>query len=157
MKLFYFLLPLAIWCNITVNGQNRCHPAEYSIYVVAEEMPQLNIPINNLEEILANSIDINKYPRPINDVIYISFIINSKGEDFAYKAMRPIDTKLEKELITILHSNTTWSPAKNKGKKVNFKNTFEIRINGDRFNIIDKKEKRKLLRKNKKRSHPSKL
>jgi len=142
MKWLNVLPALIIMTISVVNGQTRCDTVTEHIFVVAEEMPTSNISIDQLEDILNSSIDINKYPRPDGNVIYVSFTINCNGEDFDYKVLRPIDKRLENQLLSIIQSNMTWTPAKQRDRQVDFQKTFEIRIDNGRFNIMDDKEQK---------------
>lgn len=149
MKKFFLMTFLVVLIGTTVIGQTRCDTVREDIFHVTEEMPTLNISIEQLEDILSNSIDLNQYARPDGNVIYINFIINCKGEDFDYKVLRPVDKGLEKQLLSILKTSTTWTPAKQRNKPVDFSKTFEIRLEGNKFNILDEKERERMNKKRK--------
>lgn len=151
MKTLNILIILLICNCYDILAQTRCDSIGEEIFVVIiDESPKSNFSIDQLEEILNNSIDINNYSRPDGNVIYVSFIINCKGEDFDYKVLRSIDKELEKQLLPVLQSNMTWTPAKFRNKEVDCGKTIEIRIEGDRFNILDENEYQKIKRKRKK-------
>jgi hypothetical protein len=149
MKKLNLLTILVVLTGTIVLGQTRCDTIGDDIFFVTEEMPKLNISIDQLEDILNNSIDLNKYSRPDGNVIYVNFIINCKGEDFDYKIIRPVDKGLEKQLLSILETSMIWTPAKQRNKPVDFSKSFEIRLDGNRFNVLDENEQKRMNKKRK--------
>jgi hypothetical protein len=149
MKKLHLLTILVVLTGTIVIGQTRCDTISDDIFGVTEEMPTLNISIDQLEDILNISIDLNKYSRPEGNAIYVNLIINCKGEDFDYKVLKPVDKGLEKQLLSILETSMTWTPAKHLNKPVDFSKSFEIRLDENRFNILDEKERKRLNKKRK--------
>ena len=78
MKKLYLLIILVVLTGTIVIGQTRCDTISDDIFGVTEEMPTLNISIDQLEDILNISIDLNKYSRPEGNAIYVNLIINCK-------------------------------------------------------------------------------
>lgn len=147
MKTLNILTILFLLTSTIVLGQTRCDTIGDQIFSVTEDMPTSNISIEQLENILNNSINLSEYPQPDRNVIYLNFIINCNGEDFDYKVLRPIDKGLKNKLLPIIESNMTWTPAKQLNIQVDFSKTFEIRLDGNRFNILDEKEQKTIHKK----------
>ncbi len=129
----------------SVCGQTRCDTTTEFIWFITEVMPKPNISMTQVESILNKSIDLSNYAKPVDNIIYLNFIINCKGEDCEYKILniKPIDRELENQLISIIKSNLDWTPAMQKGEKVDIQMPMKISIENNCFNIIEDKEKTK--------------
>lgn len=124
MRLLSILTVFTILTLSVTNAQTRCDTINDDIFVVTEEMPQSNISFSELELILNSSVDITKFPHPDGNVVYVGFIINCYGEDFDYKVLKPIDKELETQLLSLIQSNMTWTPAKQRNRPVDFNKTI---------------------------------
>ena len=130
-------------------GHSRCDTVDENIFVLAEIMPTSNITYNQSEELLKSSIDLKEYNLNDGDIINIGFTINCKGEDFDYKVFQPVDITLQKKIIQIIRENMDWTPAKRRNREVDFQKIISIRIDSNQFNVLDEKEMKKHIRKNK--------
>ncbi|MBU1369584.1 MAG: hypothetical protein KJ578_04140 [Bacteroidetes bacterium] len=135
---------LLIFLKIAIHsvfGQNKCDTTQYGeneeIFVIVEIMPTPNITSKQLEIILNSSIDLNEYPDDLKKPIYITFIINCKGEDFNYKFHTQIDQKLQVKLNNILKSNLNWTPAYHNGEPVDISKNIKIEIVNNQFQVPD--------------------
>lgn len=140
MRKFTLVTVLALITISITNGQTRCDTVAKQTFVITEEMPTPNISYEQFEEILNSSIDINKYQLTKENIIYISFIINCRGETLNYESHKSIDEELDNELISIVKSYLTWSPAKQRNQPVDFSKTIGIRIEDDKLIIVRDKE-----------------
>ena len=126
----------------SVVGQTRCDTIREGIIMYAEKMPKSSISNNQLEEILKSSIDLNEYTIEDEVVIYINFIVNCHGEHFDYKVLKPVDEKLESEVLSVLQYNVTWKAGKQHDKEVDVLQIMQIQIQNNEFRILDEKGKR---------------
>ena len=132
-------------------GQTRCDTTDTGIFIITEVPPMPNITYEQLESLLNTSIDINEYTALDENWIYLSFIINCKGEDFDYEILRQIDKRLQDKLIQIIKSNVSWTPAKQRGESVDFQKNIYIKIEGNQFKILDQENKKQKKKKRKKK------
>ncbi len=132
------------------NGQTRCDTISTDIFVYTEVPPMPDITYEQLEKILSSSIDITDYNAPVGNMIYLSFVINCKGEDFDYFMHQQVDSKLKDKLIQIIQSNMSWTPAKHGGKEVDFQKSISIKIEGNQFKILDQDNKKRKMKKKEK-------
>ena len=143
---FLFAITLLLAAKILCS-QSRCdgNEEESPIFLITEVMPVPNIQFEQLEGILDNSINLNSFVRPAENMIYVSFIINCKGEDFNYKVVQPtdIDSNLRGILISTIQSNLNWTSAVHNGKAVDIQYQITIKSEGNKFNILSGKEARK--------------
>lgn len=127
-------------------GQTRCDTLNDDIYILTEIPPKMDMSIDEIEEIVNKSIDLDKYNLKVKD-IYVSLTINCEGEDFNYKVLKYDNNDFNRILTECLMNNISWTAAEQRGKKVDFSYMFSIRIEKDRINILDDNEKKKLKKK----------
>lgn len=127
-------------------GQCKCDTLADNIFVATEIPPKMDKSIDELEVIVNKEIDLNKYDLKVKE-IYVSFIINCKGEDINYKVLKCDNRDFNKILTDCLMNNLNWIPAEQNSKKVDFSYVFGLRIENGRINILDDSEKKKLKRK----------
>ncbi len=63
----------------------------------------------------------------ITGKVYISFVVNKKGQVVKVKILRGVDASLDKEAIRVIKSMPTWKPGKQRDKPVNV--TYTVPIN----------------------------
>lgn len=124
----------------SVNGQSLCDTAqEVRIFTACEIMPSSNITFEQLAGILNQSIDITKHVIPIGETIFLSFVINCKGEAFDYRFLNLDDEELKNSIINIFKSNLVWTPGMvksgNKTKVIEFQKHVYIVIENNQFNL----------------------
>ncbi len=63
----------------------------------------------------------------ITGKVYISFVVNKKGKVESVKVLRGVDPSLDKEAVRVIKSLPSWTPGKQRDKKV--KVTYTVPIN----------------------------
>ena len=58
--------------------------------------------------------------------VFVSFVVNQKGEVTNVKVARPFDPNLDKEAVRVVQSMPKWSPGKQRGKAVKVSYTVPI-------------------------------
>ena len=99
------------------------------VYNIVEEMPKFQG-----EDADAFRVYISqnlKYPKIAKDhgiqgKVFVSFIIDTKGDITNVKVVRGVDPSLDKEAIRVINSSPKWEPGKQDGKAVNVQYTFPI-------------------------------
>ena len=81
-----------------------------------------------LRKFIAQSV---KYPviaqeNGIQGRVFVSFVVNSKGEVTNVKVARPFDPNLDKEAVRVVQSMPKWAPGKQRGKPVKVSYTVPI-------------------------------
>ncbi len=149
-QIYYYIAILVILITQTdiMKGQTRCDTLTDEIFVATNDPPKMDKNIYELEKIVNNSIDLNKYEVNAKE-IYVTLTINCHGEDFNYKVLKSDNKEFNRTLTECLMNNINWTPAEHNGKKVDFSYVIPIRIENNRINILDDKEKKKLNKKNK--------
>ena len=137
MRTLSVLIIFTVLSLKTLCCQSRCDTLRDGVYVVSEFPPKPNIAYNQLENILNSSINLNDYELPENNMIYVNFIINCKGEDFDFTVLKNIDKKLQDILIQTIHSNVKWTAGKQNGKNIDFSQTIVLKIKKNRFKILN--------------------
>jgi protein TonB len=99
------------------------------VFFIVEEMPEFPGGEAALHQYIAKSI---KYPviaqeNGIQGRVYVSFVINAKGEVTNIKIARGVDPALDKEAIRVIQNMPKWKPGKQRGKSV--KVSFTVPIN----------------------------
>ena len=99
------------------------------VFFIVEEMPEFPGGEAALHRYIAQSI---KYPviaqeNGIQGRVYVSFVINQKGEVTNIKIARGVDPALDKEAIRVISKMPKWKPGKQRGKPV--KVSFTVPIN----------------------------
>lgn len=124
-----------------LNGQTRCSSLESDqVFITTEIMPKPIISMNEMEKILNQNLNINEFELPASNKIYLSFIINCKGEPLEYKSFRPINQKLEVAVIKTFKEYLKWKPAMQNSRSVDIQLTIEIATKKNKFTILNKKE-----------------
>jgi len=152
------LLIIALLTIHTVSSQTLCDTRR-GIYSALEHPPKPNLTENELEIALNNTIDPTLIENYHSDYLYIIFYVNCKGEDFNYWLAKRQDGKVQKdslssfqqEFLSKIQSLLSWSPGTlpiiEKGKliekAVDFQGSYTIRVDGNKFHILNEKEKQK--------------
>ena len=153
------LIIIALLTIDSLSAQTLCDTRSGMICIAAEHPPKPNLTDNELEKELNSFIDPSLLESYKADYLYITFLVNCKGEDFDYKLAKRQDGKAQKDslsnfqevFLTKMQSLLTWSPAtieiKEKGKQiekaVDFQGSYTIHFDGSKFHILNEKEKKK--------------
>lgn len=102
---------------------------EDGVFAIVEEMPKYPGGHNQLKMDIANSV---KYPEEAKKAkkqgkVFVSFIVNEDGKITNSKIERGVCPSLDKEALRVVNGlDKTWTPAKEKGKKVKVRFTVPI-------------------------------
>jgi|GEM_PF-2863651 len=139
---------LIIYSNVI--GQTKCQKDTQDgfseIFTVTEIMPTLKTPVDELESKLNNEISLKEYNVNEGQALYVTFIVNCKGEDFDYKILRFENELFANKFTECLKNFSDWTPGYQKegpvDVQVNIK--FEIKDNKIRLIYDDQKNKKEL-------------
>ncbi|NEN25143.1 energy transducer TonB [Cryomorpha ignava] len=104
--------------------------AEEQIFTIVEEMPSFPGGEPAMMKYLANNI---KYPAIAKDAniqgtVYVTFVVNEKGEVKDVKVLRSIGGGTDEEAIRVVQSMPKWKPGKQRGKAVKVQYNLPIRF-----------------------------
>ena len=103
---------------------------EEQIFTIVEEMPSFPGGEAAMMKYLANSI---KYPAIAKDAniqgtVYVTFVVNEKGEVKDVKVLRSIGGGTDEEAIRVVQNMPKWKPGKQRGKPVKVQYNLPIRF-----------------------------
>ncbi len=103
---------------------------EEQIFTIVEEMPSFPGGEPAMMKFLANNI---KYPAIAKDAniqgtVYVTFVVNEKGEVKDVKVLRSIGGGTDEEAIRVVQSMPKWKPGKQRGKAVKVQYNLPIRF-----------------------------
>jgi len=119
-------------------GQSSCDSS--ALFIIAKEPSLPNITYEQIEATLNNTMTIDHFVLPRNNLIKIRFIINCQGETFNYRMLSPLDTELFKKITQTLKATVSWTPAKQAHKNVDIWKTLTISSKNGRFKIMVEKD-----------------
>ncbi len=98
------------------------------VFFIVEDMPEFPGGETALRKYIAESV---KYPpiaqeNGLQGRVYISFVVNSKGQVVDVKVARGVDPNLDKEAMRVFQTMPTWKPGKQRGKAVKVSYTMPI-------------------------------
>lgn len=102
--------------------------ADAPVFFIVEEMPKFPGGEEALRRYIAQSV---KYPaiaqeNGIQGRVFVSFVVNTKGEVTDVKIARGVDPNLDKEAIRVVNAMPQWAPGKQRGKAVKVSYTVPI-------------------------------
>ena len=133
-----FLLML-LSCSLAVNAQEgEPEVKEESIFIIVETPPSFPGGLGEFYNYVKRTIE---YPeeakkKKIEGKVFLSFIINKKGEIERIKVVRDIGGGCAEEAIRVLKSSGKWNPGMQRGRPVNTRMTLPIQ-----FKLDHKKKK----------------
>ena len=103
---------------------------EEQIFTIVEEMPSFPGGDAALMKYLGTSI---KYPAIAKDAgiqgtVYVTFVVNEKGQVKDAKVLRSIGGGCDEEAIRVVQNMPTWKPGKQRGKPVKVQYNLPIRF-----------------------------
>ena len=103
---------------------------EEQIFTIVEEMPSFPGGEAAMMKYLANNI---KYPAIAKDAniqgtVYVTFVVNEKGEVKDVKVLRSIGGGTDEEAIRVVQNMPKWKPGKQRGKAVKVQYNLPIRF-----------------------------
>lgn len=98
------------------------------VFLIVEQMPVFPGGDEALRKYLAQSV---KYPviaqeNGIQGRVFVSFVVNQKGEVTNVRVARPFDPNLDKEAVRVVQSMPKWAPGMQRGKAVKVSYTVPI-------------------------------
>ncbi len=102
--------------------------ADAPVFFIVEKMPVFPGGDDELRKYIAQSV---KYPaiaqeNGIQGRVFISFVVNTRGEVTDVKVARGVDPNLDKEAIRVVQSMPKWTPGMQRGKAVKVSYTVPI-------------------------------
>lgn len=93
---------------------------EAQVFFIVEEMPKFPGGELELRKFIANNVEYPEVAKEngIQGRIFVSFVINKKGEVERAKIVRGVDPSLDKEALRVINSLPKWTPGSQRGKPV---------------------------------------
>jgi len=101
------------------------------IFFIVEEMPYFqNKGLNSFRDWVMKQLIYPKEAKEqgIEGIVYIQFVVNTKGDVTTTKIMREADPLLDAEAIRVVKSSPQWTPGKQRGQEVNVAFTFPVKF-----------------------------
>jgi len=116
-----------VFTNMVAPPQEE-EEADAPVFFIVEKMPEFPGGNEALQRYIAQSI---KYPviaqeNGIQGRVFVSFVVNAKGQVVDVKIARGVDANLDKEAIRVVMAMPTWTPGEQRGKKVKVSYTVPI-------------------------------
>lgn len=102
---------------------------EEEVFIVVEHMPEFPGGDAALRKHIAQNVVFPEIAKEngIQGKVYVSFVINQKGEVENVKVLRGVDPSLDKEAIRVVKTLPKWKPGSQRGKPV--KVSYNVPIN----------------------------
>jgi len=104
---------------------------EAQIFQIVEDMPKFQGgDIDSFRNYIQATV---KYPalameNQISGTVYVSFVVNRRGEITGINILRGVDPILDDEVVKALKSAPTWEPGKQRGKPVNVSFSIPVKF-----------------------------
>ena len=103
---------------------------EVEIFTIVEDMPRFGDGEADLLNYLSKNI---KYPQMakesgISGIVYVTFVVNPKGEVTDVKVLRGIGGGCDKEAVRVVKKMPKWKPGKQRGKPVSVQYNLPVRF-----------------------------
>lgn len=101
---------------------------EEMIFYVVEEMPEFPGGEKAMQKYIADNIQYPKTAREkgIQGKVFITFTVSEEGDIKNAKVIRSVDPLIDKEALCVINSMPSWTPGKQRGKKVDVQFTLPI-------------------------------
>ena len=116
----------------TVVGNSKEEEEEdKQVFLIVEDMPSFQGgTIENFRNYIQNTV---KYPQlamenSISGTVYVSFVVNRRGEVASINIVRGVDPSLDEAVINALKQAPTWEPGKQRGKPVNVSFSIPVKF-----------------------------
>ncbi len=114
-----------------VIGNKEEEEEDVEVFYIVETMPQFQG--EGIEAFRAYIQKNVTYPQlalenGISGIVYVSFVINRRGELTNISILRSVDPSLDEEVIRALKAAPNWEPGKQRGKPVNVSFSIPIRF-----------------------------
>lgn len=104
---------------------------ESKVFLIVEDMPTFQGgTIENFRNYIQNTV---KYPQlamenSISGTVYVSFVVNRRGEVASINIVRGVDPSLDEAVINALKLAPKWEPGKQRGKPVNVSFSIPVKF-----------------------------
>lgn len=104
--------------------------AEESVFMVVESMPEFPGGESALFKYIANNLQISDSIEPTAFIptIYVKFLVDTTGKAINPAIIRPIGSKIDKQIIDLIERMPKWKPGQQRGKKVAVQMVLPIKI-----------------------------
>lgn len=115
----------------TVIGNKEEEEEDKQIFLIVEDMPKFQGgTIENFRNYIQSTV---KYPQlalenSISGTVYVSFVVNRRGEVANISIVRGVDASLDEAVIAALKQAPTWEPGKQRGKPVNVSFSIPVKF-----------------------------
>jgi protein TonB len=127
LRIFATVLFLFSVFTFNVDAQNKVSEKS-GVYRTVDEMPAYPGGKDALRNFISQNV---KYPdkakkQGVQGKVFVSFVINKKGEVRNAKIERGVSPEIDKEAIRVIKSMPKWTPGKEKGKPAKVQFTVPI-------------------------------
>lgn len=117
--------------DVIGNREQEQEEEDVEVFYIVETMPQFQG--EGIEAFRAYIQKNVTYPQlalenGISGIVYVSFVINRRGELTNISILRSVDPSLDEEVIRALKAAPKWEPGKQRGKPVNVSFSIPIRF-----------------------------
>jgi len=115
----------------SVIGNKEEEEEDKQVFLIVEDMPKFQGgTIENFRNYIQGTV---KYPtlaleNSISGTVYVSFVVNRRGEVSNITIIRPVDPSLDEAVINALKQAPTWEPGKQRGKPVNVSFSIPVKF-----------------------------
>lgn len=129
MKRKCFLALIMLIAIFTLQAQNT-DKTDDPVFVVVDEMPVYPGVQEALNKFIVDNVSYpdNAKKENIQGTVYVSFVVNEKGEVVNCKVERGVNPELNKEALRVINKLENWTPGKHNGKTVKVKFAFPIKF-----------------------------
>ena len=121
----------AIKIATVVGNTKEEEEAETTVFLIVEDMPTFQGgSIENFRNYIQATV---KYPalameNSISGTVYVSFVVNRRGEVSNITIARGVDASLDEAVINALKNAPKWEPGKQRGKPVNVSFSIPVKF-----------------------------
>jgi len=121
----------AIKIATVVGNSKEEEEEETKVFQIVEDMPKFQGgTIENFRNYIQSTV---KYPQlamenSISGTVYVSFVVNRRGEVSNINILRPVDPSLDEAVINALKNAPKWEPGKQREKPVNVSFSIPVKF-----------------------------
>jgi periplasmic protein TonB len=115
----------------TIVGNKEEEEEDKQVFLIVEDMPSFQGgTIENFRNYIQATV---KYPalameNSISGTVYVSFVVNRRGEVSNINIVRGVDPSLDEAVISALKQAPKWEPGKQRGKPVNVSFSIPVKF-----------------------------